>query len=164
MPAVVVGDLNASQFHVYGVHEALKGAGYVEPLGIQRASHGVGDDTVEKRINTHINSFNNFGSRPIIQVGPQMNGTFIDYIFTTPMRVLEYETVVDLDASGRFRGGPPSDHNMLRAVVGLPVAATRSQSSLVLGSNANSASTARSAAWPSSAWLNRVVQASYRSA
>lgn len=120
LPAVVVGDLNASQFHVYGVHEALKGAGYVEPLGIQRASHGVGDDTVEKRINTHINSFNNFGSRPIIQVGPSQNGTFIDYIFTTPMRVIEYETVVDLDASGRFRGGPPSDHNMLRAVVGLP--------------------------------------------
>jgi endonuclease/exonuclease/phosphatase family metal-dependent hydrolase len=120
LPAVVLGDLNASQFHVYGVHDALKSAGYVEPLGIQRASHGVGDDTVEKRINTHINSFNNFGSRPIIQVGPSQNGTFIDYIFTTPMRVIEYETVVDLDASGRFRGGPPSDHNMLRAVVGLP--------------------------------------------
>ncbi len=121
LPAVVVGDLNASQFHVYGVHEALKAAGFVEPLGIMRSSHGVSDDaTVEKRINTHINSFNRFGSRPIINVGPSQNGTFIDYIFTTPMRVLEYETVVDLDASGRFRGGPPSDHNMLRAVVGLP--------------------------------------------
>ena len=121
LPAVVVGDLNASQFQVYGVHEALKGAGFVEPLGIMRSSHGVSDDaTVEKRINTHINSFNNFGSRPIINVGPSQNGTFIDYIFTTPMRVLEYETVVDLDSSGRFRGGPPSDHNMLRAVVGLP--------------------------------------------
>ena len=36
------------------------------------------------------------------------------------MRVMEYENVVDLDGSGRFRGGPPSDHNMLRAVVGLP--------------------------------------------
>jgi hypothetical protein len=117
----VVGDLNASQFHVYGVHEALKGAGYVEPLGIQRSSHAVGDGaTVEKRINTHINSFNDFRAQPIINVGPSMNGTFIDYIFTTPMRVLEYETVVDLDSSGRFRGGPPSDHNMLRAVVGLP--------------------------------------------
>jgi len=121
LPAVVVGDLNASQFHVYGVHEALKGAGLVEPLGILRSSHSVGSDaTVEKRINTHVNSFNAFRSRPIINVGPGRNGTFIDYIFTTPMRVLEYEVVVDLDGSGRFRGGPPSDHNMLRAVVGLP--------------------------------------------
>jgi hypothetical protein len=67
-----------------------------------------------------MNSFNNFGSRPIVVVRPPMNGTYIDYIFSTPMRVLEYETVVDLDASGQFRGGPPSDHNMLRAVVGLP--------------------------------------------
>jgi endonuclease/exonuclease/phosphatase family metal-dependent hydrolase len=121
LPAVVVGDLNASQYQVYGVHDALKGAGFVEPLGILRSSHAVGEGaTVEKRINTHINSFNNFGSRPIIDVRPPLNGTYIDYIFSTPMRVLEYETVVDLDASGRFRGGPPSDHNMLRAVVGLP--------------------------------------------
>ena len=121
LPAVVVGDLNASQYRAYGVHDALKGAGFVEPLGILRSSHAVGEGaTVEKRINTHINSFNNFGSRPIIDVRPPLNGTYIDYIFSTPMRVLEYETVVDLDASGRFRGAPPSDHNMLRAVVGLP--------------------------------------------
>ena len=120
-PAVVVGDLNASQFQVYGVHEALKAAGFVEPLGIQRSSHAVGDDaTVEKRINTHISSFNDYGTRPIQRASTDSNGTFIDYIVSTPMRVLEYEVVVDLDASGRFRGGPPSDHNMLRAVVGLP--------------------------------------------
>ena len=121
MPAVVVGDLNASQYHVYGVHQALTGAGYVDPLGVMPSSHQPsGDATVEKRINTHLDSFNNFGSRPSSSVGPPLNGTYIDYIFTTPMRVMEYENVVDLDASGRFRGGPPSDHNMLRAVVGLP--------------------------------------------
>ena len=78
------------------------------------------DATVEKRINTHLDSFNNFGSRPSGSVSHRLNGTYIDYIFSTPMRVLEYENVVDLDASGRFRGGAPSDHNMLRAVVGLP--------------------------------------------
>lgn len=121
LPSIVVGDLNASQFQVYGVHDALKGAGFVEPLGIQRSSHAIGPDaTVEKRINTHVSSFNNFGSRPIQRSTTNSNGTFIDYIFTTPMRVLEYEVVIDLDSSGRFRGGPPSDHNMLRAVVGLP--------------------------------------------
>ena len=75
---------------------------------------------MEKRINTHLDSFNNFGSRPSGSVSHPLNGTYIDYIFSTPMRVLEYENVVDLDASGQFRGGAPSDHNMLRAVVGLP--------------------------------------------
>jgi endonuclease/exonuclease/phosphatase family metal-dependent hydrolase len=121
MPAVVVGDLNASQYHVYGVHQSLTSAGYVDPLGVMPSSHQPsGDATVEKRINTHLDSFNNFGSRPISSVGPPLNGTYIDYIFTTPMRVMEFENVVDLDGSGSFRGGPPSDHNMLRAVVGLP--------------------------------------------
>ncbi|MGI9086090.1 MAG: fibronectin type III domain-containing protein [Aeromicrobium sp.] len=121
LPAVVVGDLNASQYHVYGAHQALTAAGFVDPLGILPSSHAVSDDaTVEKRINTHLDSFNNFSSRPVGSVRPPLNGTYIDYIFSTPMRVLEYENVVDLDASGRFRGGAPSDHNMLRAVVGLP--------------------------------------------
>jgi endonuclease/exonuclease/phosphatase family metal-dependent hydrolase len=120
LPAFVVGDLNASQFSVYGAHQALTGAGFVDPLGVLPSTHQPSKDaTVEKRINTHFSSFNNFGSRPI-GVSPPLNGTYIDYIFSTPMRVLEYENVVDLDASGRFRGGAPSDHNMLRAVVGLP--------------------------------------------
>ncbi len=121
LPAVVVGDLNASQYHVYGAHQALTSAGFVDPLGILPSSHGVSKDaTVEKRINTHLDSFNNFGSGPKGSVRPPLNGTYIDYIFSTPMRVLEYENVVDLDSSGRFRGGAPSDHNMLRAVLGLP--------------------------------------------
>jgi endonuclease/exonuclease/phosphatase family metal-dependent hydrolase len=121
LPAVVVGDLNASQYHVYGAHQALTSAGFVDPLGVMPSSHQPsGDATVEKRINTHFDSFNNFGSRPVSSVGEPLNGTYIDYIFTTPMRVLEYENVVDLDGSGHFRGGAPSDHNMLRAVVGLP--------------------------------------------
>ena len=121
LPAIVVGDMNASQYHVYGVHQALTSAGYVDPLGVLPSSHRPSSEaTVEKRINTHLDSFNNFSSRPVGSVRPPLNGTYIDYIFTTPMRVLEYENVVDLDASGRFRGGAPSDHNMLRAVVGLP--------------------------------------------
>ena len=121
LPTIVVGDLNASQFQVYGVLDALKGIGLVEPLGIMRSSHAIGPDaTVEKRINTHLSTHNNFAPRPIQRSTTDANGTFIDYILSTPMRVLEYEVVVDLDASGRFRGGAPSDHNMLRAVVGLP--------------------------------------------
>lgn len=120
MPAVVVGDLNASQYRVFGVHEALTGAGFIDPLGVARSSHAVSPDaTAEKRINTNAHSYNAFSSRPISSAVGE-NGTYIDYIFATPMRVMEFETVVDLDSSGRFRGGAPSDHNMLRAVVGLP--------------------------------------------
>ena len=41
MPAVVVGDLNASQYHVYGVHQSLTSAGYVDPLGVMPSSHSL---------------------------------------------------------------------------------------------------------------------------
>ena len=122
LPAIVVGDLNASQFHVYGVHEALKSA------GLRRAArhHARRRTAVGGR---HGREAHQHPPQQLQQLrlaadqpasAHRLNGTFIDYIFSTPMRVLEYETVVDLDASGRFRGGPPSDHNMLRAVVGLP--------------------------------------------
>jgi endonuclease/exonuclease/phosphatase family metal-dependent hydrolase len=121
LPSVVVGDFNASQYHAYSVHQAMTSAGYVDPLGVLPSSHQVSKEaTVEHRINTHLDSFNNFGSTPKASVGEPLNGTYIDYIFSTPMRVLEFENVVDLDSSGHFRGGAPSDHDMLRAVVGLP--------------------------------------------
>jgi hypothetical protein len=48
------------------------------------------------------------------------NGSNLDYIFTTPMRTLEWETVLNLDSSGKLAGTIPSDHNMIRAKVLLP--------------------------------------------
>ena len=44
----------------------------------------------------------------------------MDYIFTTPMRVSEYEVVLRLNSAGRVTGPIPSDHNMLKATVWLP--------------------------------------------
>ena len=97
-------------------------AGYVDPLGVMPSSHQPSGGRHGREAHQH-------PSRQLQQLrlaadqrasATDSNGTYIDYIFSTPMRVLEYENVVDLDASGRFRGGPPSDHNMLRAVVGLP--------------------------------------------
>lgn len=122
MPSIVVGDFNASQYHAYSIHRAVTDAGYVDPLGILPSSSQVSKEaTAERRINTQLDSYNDFSSRPSGRSrNSSLNGTYIDYIFTTPMRVLEYENVVDVDASGRFRSGPPSDHDMLRAVVGLP--------------------------------------------
>ena len=48
------------------------------------------------------------------------NGTQLDFIFLTKMRVSEYEVVVNVDSSGHFVGRIPSDHNMIRATVWLP--------------------------------------------
>jgi hypothetical protein len=48
------------------------------------------------------------------------NGSNMDYIFTTPMRTLEWETVLDLDSNGKLEGTIPSDHNMIVATVLLP--------------------------------------------
>jgi hypothetical protein len=48
------------------------------------------------------------------------NGSMLDYIFTTRMRTVSWETVLDLDSSGKLAGTIPSDHNMLVAKVVLP--------------------------------------------
>ena len=48
------------------------------------------------------------------------NGTYLDYIFTSKMRVVEWRTVVNVDSSGNFIGTIPSDHNMVKATVQLP--------------------------------------------
>jgi endonuclease/exonuclease/phosphatase family metal-dependent hydrolase len=120
LPAIAVGDFNASQFKVYEVHEAMTKAGLVDPLGVREDSHRVSRKaTAERRIHTNFDSYNDFSSRPKRKVGPRRNGRYIDYIFTTPMRVTEFENVVNLDSKGRYRRAA-SDHNMLRAIVGLP--------------------------------------------
>ena len=48
------------------------------------------------------------------------NGSYIDYILTSKMRVSQWETVANIDSAGNFTGIVPSDHNMLVAKVGLP--------------------------------------------
>lgn len=121
-PVVALGDFNASQFRNYRIHQAMTGAGLVDPLGVQASSKVPAPDApVEKRIRTNYDSFND--ARRVASRGtpdPQGNGVYIDYIFTSPMRVLEFEHVLRLDGAGRFAGVIPSDHNMLRADVVLP--------------------------------------------
>lgn len=119
LPAVAVGDFNASQFKVYKVHRAMTKAGMVDPLGVRPDSYKIGRRaSAERRIHTNFDSFNGFDSRPRKSAGKKRNGKYIDYIFVTPMRVLEYENVANVDGTGRYRRAA-SDHNMLRAIVGL---------------------------------------------
>ena len=74
---------------------------------------------MEYRLRTEYNTKNNFAAKP--PKSTYINGSYIDYIFTSAgVRTAEWETVVDIDASGAFRAVPPSDHNMVRATVYLP--------------------------------------------
>jgi hypothetical protein len=75
--------------------------------------------TAEKRIRAHYNSHNNF-IRTVPHFQTNENGSNLDYIFTTSMRTLEWETVLNLDSTGKLAGTIPSDHNMLVAKVLLP--------------------------------------------
>ena len=122
LPAVAVGDFNASQFHYYAVHRAMTAFGLVDPLGVLPNSKVPSSDaTVEKRYRTNYDSFNNYQRTPHQGTSnPQGNGVYLDYIFTTPMRVPEFQVTMQLDNAGRFVGPIPSDHNMLTADLLLP--------------------------------------------
>lgn len=112
LPTFMVGDFNSNR-HAKGgnpPYRAMTAVGLVDPLG--RGAGG--KNVVEKEIHTRYNSFNRYSRRP------PRSGTNVDYIFTTPMRVSEYEVVLRLNSAGRVTGPIPSDHNMLKATVWLP--------------------------------------------
>jgi endonuclease/exonuclease/phosphatase family metal-dependent hydrolase len=123
LPALIVGDFNSSRFAkpTNGPYDVLVDAGYVDPLGARaRTTRVAPGAVVERRINTWLNSYNDFVRTPKGNRAWK-SGSHIDYIFTTPMRVSEFEVVADLTNSGReFAGTIPSDHNMMRATVYLP--------------------------------------------
>ena len=123
LPALIVGDFNSSRFAKpsNGPYDVLVKAGYVDPLGGRaRTTRTAPGATVERRINTWLNSYNNY-ARTALGNKSWKSGSHIDYIFTTRMRVSEFEVVAKLDGGGRrFAGTIPSDHNMMRATVHLP--------------------------------------------
>ena len=122
LPAFVVGDLNSTRYATpaNAPYDEVISHGFVDPLGHTYKSPKVSSKaTAEKRIRAHYNSHNNF-IRTVPHFQPNENGSNLDYIFTTPMRTLEWETVLNLDSSGKLAGTIPSDHNMIRAKVLLP--------------------------------------------
>lgn len=122
LPTIVVGDLNSYRWMPDGnkPYDVLTRAGFEDPLGMTYKSRGsrAPGAFVEERINTRYSSYNDF-KRKAPKLG-HINGTYLDYILVTPMRVSEWETVVKVDSSGRFIGTIPSDHNLVRADVWLP--------------------------------------------
>jgi len=116
-----VGDFNSTKWDdpTNAPYDIMQDAGYSDPLGNTYESRGGAPGAfVEERINTWAASYNMYlqgarQSRRRQRLQP-------DYIFVSPMRVSEYETVIDANSAGRWVGVIPSDHNMLRATVWLP--------------------------------------------
>ena len=121
LPVIAVGDLNSSRFAdpSNAPYDAYRAAGFTDPIGnAAKTTHAV-DPTAERMTQTWLNSFNGF-ARQAKGNRSWDNGSYIDYMLTTPMRVSEWETVARLDSDDRFIGTIPSDHNMIRMTVYLP--------------------------------------------
>jgi endonuclease/exonuclease/phosphatase family metal-dependent hydrolase len=122
LPAFVVGDFNSTRYATptNAPYDEILSHGFIDPLGqIYKSPKVSSKATVEKRVRAHYNSHNSF-IRTVPHFQPDENGSNMDYIFTTKMRTLSWETVLNLDSSGKLAGTIPSDHNMLVAKVLLP--------------------------------------------
>lgn len=122
LPVLLTGDLNSHKWTApnNAPYDVLVAAGYVDPLGNTYASDlPSGASTAEKTVGANYDSFNAF-KRVVNARNAWGNGTYLDYVFTSKMRVVEWRTVVNVDSSGNFIGTIPSDHNMVKATVQLP--------------------------------------------
>jgi endonuclease/exonuclease/phosphatase family metal-dependent hydrolase len=121
LPVVLVGDFNSNKKASDGnaPYQVMTAHGWIDPLGnTPRSKRPAASALVEKRINTNYNTFNNL--ERTARHKRIINGTNIDYIFVTKMRVPEYETVVNVNSASKFIGTIPSDHNMIRATLWIP--------------------------------------------
>lgn len=124
---IIAGDMNSSKWATPAndPYNVFTQAGYVDPIGgTANTSLSSGYATAEKMTNARYNSYSGFfrqlGSTSV--AGPFALGSHIDYIFTSKMRVTEWEQVLNVDSTGIFQGIIPSDHNMIYAKVELPPA------------------------------------------
>jgi endonuclease/exonuclease/phosphatase family metal-dependent hydrolase len=122
LPAFVVGDFNSTRYQTpsNAPYDAVISRGFIDPLGHTYKSPKISSKaTAEKRIRANYNSLNSF-LRTVPSFASNENGSNMDYIFTTRMRTLVWETVLNLDSSGKLAGTIPSDHQMIVAKVLLP--------------------------------------------
>ena len=121
LPAVLVGDLNSHKWTApsNAPYDTIVAGGLVDQLGnTYRSTHTAPGATVETRVRTNFATYNGF--KRSAPRSAYINGTHLDYIFTTPMRMSAWENVAHLDGSGSFVGVIPSDHNLIQAQVYLP--------------------------------------------
>lgn len=138
LPVVMAGDVSSSRAEpgTNLPYTALIGSGLVDPLrpvtdsGTQYYTAAAGAPA-ETRTNIAFNSVNQYeraarcyncrvdGVFDATRVN-SYNGAYNDYILTSPMRISEFEQVVNVDSLGNFIGVIPSDHNLIRATLWLP--------------------------------------------
>lgn len=122
LPVLILGDFKTSKYATpsNAPYDLITGAGFTDPLGnTYRSTVPARSATVESRLGTEYNTKNNLAAAP--PRSDYLNGSVIDYVYTSPdVRVQQWQTVVDITASGRFAAKPPSDHNMVRVTVYLP--------------------------------------------
>lgn len=123
LPVVLTGDMNSHKYHCpnNGPYRVYTAAGLVDPIGNPDRSSVPVKATTELRIHTQFDSSNHYKSAPLAH--GWVNGSNVDYVWVSKsVTTLEYETVVNINSSGRFVTTPPSDHNMIRATVLIPKA------------------------------------------
>jgi endonuclease/exonuclease/phosphatase family metal-dependent hydrolase len=122
LPAFVVGDFNSTRYQspTNAPYDEIIRRGFTDPLGHTPMSAAVSaKGTAELRVRANYNSHNNF-LRKVARFADWENGSNLDYILTTPMRILAWETVLDIDRNDKIRGTIPSDHNMILVRAVLP--------------------------------------------
>ena len=122
LPSYVVGDFNSYKWTKpdNAPRATMLDGGFIDPLGnYDRSMYATKGAIVQHRIRTNFDSWNDF--ERLARHDDYFNGTYLDYIFTSPgIGVPEWETVVDIDSDNKFIGTIPSDHNMIRATTTLP--------------------------------------------
>jgi endonuclease/exonuclease/phosphatase family metal-dependent hydrolase len=126
LPVISVGDYNTSKFDDYAATylPKMKKAGYGDVLNQQYAQAVVKDPRALTMKRGWINSFNGF-KRDIrsyaYEDAQNKVGNAIDWIFATnSLPVKEWSVVANVDpVTLKIRGVIPSDHNLVRATIGL---------------------------------------------
>jgi len=117
LPVVIAGDFNTSKRKADhpAVYDTMTTAGYLDPLGNTSDSRYVAKAaTAEHRIDVGYASANQYQSYALRS--KWLNGYNVDYIWqSSGIRMAMFQTVIDLDATGRFVGTIATDHNMLVA-------------------------------------------------
>ncbi len=116
LPTIIAGDLSATKFDKDDppnvAHRTLTGSGFIDPLVNTVKYKGL--PIVPKFDNTNFSSLNYFSQAPQTVSGYDNIGSYVDYIlFRGDFRMHEWNTVVDLDPTGKFNGVIPSDHNLI---------------------------------------------------
>ncbi|PFG17833.1 endonuclease/exonuclease/phosphatase family metal-dependent hydrolase [Propionicimonas paludicola] len=122
LPVLLGGDFNSGKSSKPDnpVYDVMSGAGLREPLGNPTGSWAISSAaTTEHRIDLDYNSYNDY--LPYAKRSKYPNAHDIDYIWHSPkVRIAMTQMVVQVDASRKWVGVLPSDHNLLTAWVHLP--------------------------------------------